>query len=129
MIHALGGSRKERFMDNAESILTSVKKLLGIAEEYTQFDTDIIIHINTIFMALQQMGIGPKDGFSITDENDIWTDFMENSILLNSVKTYMYLRVKLLFDPPLTSSTVDSFNKLISELEFRMNSKVEYPNN
>lgn len=129
MIHALGGSRKERLMDNAESILTSVKKLLGIAEEYTQFDTDIIIHINTIFMALQQMGIGPKDGFSITDENDIWTDFMEDSILLNSVKTYMYLRVKLLFDPPLTSSTVDSFNKLISELEFRMNSKVEYPNN
>lgn len=116
-------------MNNAESILTSVKKLLGIAEEYTQFDTDIIIHINTIFMALQQMGIGPKDGFSITDENDIWTDFMEDSILLNSVKTYMYLRVKLLFDPPLTSSTVDSFNKLISELEFRMNSKAEYPNN
>ncbi len=116
-------------MDNAESILTSVKKLLGIAEEYTQFDTDIIIHINTIFMALQQMGIGPKDGFSITDENDLWTDFMEDSILLNSVKTYMYLRVKLLFDPPLTSSTVDSFNKLISELEFRMNSKAEYPNN
>lgn len=116
-------------MDNAESILTSVKKLLGIAEEYTQFDTDIIIHINTIFMALQQMGIGPKDGFSIIDENDLWTDFMEDSILLNSVKTYMYLRVKLLFDPPLTSSTVDSFNKLISELEFRMNSKAEYPNN
>ena len=116
-------------MDNAESILTSVKKLLGIAEEYTQFDTDIIIHINTIFMALQQMGIGPKDGFSITDENDLWTDFMEDSILLNSVKTYMYLRVKLLFDPPLTSSTVDSFNKLISELEFRINSKAEYPNN
>lgn len=116
-------------MDNAESILTSVKKLLGIAEEYTQFDTDIIIHINTIFMALQQMGIGPKDGFSITDENDLWADFMEDSILLNSVKTYMYLRVKLLFDPPLTSSTVDSFNKLISELEFRMNSKAEYPNN
>lgn len=116
-------------MNNAESILTSVKKLLGIAEEYTQFDTDIIIHINTIFMALQQMGIGPNDGFSITDENDLWTDFMEDSILLNSVKTYMYLRVKLLFDPPLTSSTVDSFNKLISELEFRMNSKAEYPNN
>ena len=116
-------------MDNAESILTSVKKLLGIAEEYTQFDTDIIIHINTIFMALQQMGIGPNDGFSITDENDLWTDFMEDSILLNSVKTYMYLRVKLLFDPPLTSSTVDSVNKLISELEFRMNSKAEYPNN
>ena len=116
-------------MDNAESILTSVKKLLGIAEEYTQFDTDIIIHINTIFMALQQMGIGPNDGFSITDENDLWTDFMEDSILLNSVKTYMYLRVKLLFDPPLTSSTVDSFNKLISELEFRMNSKAEYSNN
>lgn len=116
-------------MDNAGSILTSVKKLLGIAEEYTQFDTDIIIYINTIFMALQQMGIGPNDGFSITDENDLWTDFMEDSILLNSVKTYMYLRVKLLFDPPLTSSIVDSFNKLISELEFRMNSKAEYPNN
>ena len=101
-------------MDNAESILTSIKKLLGIVEEYTQFDTDIIIYINTVFMTLQQLGIGPEEGFSITDENDLWTDFIEDSTLLNSVKTYIYLRVKLLFDPPLSSSTVESFNKMIN---------------
>lgn len=116
-------------MDNAESILTSIKKLLGIAEEYTQFDTDIIIHINTVFMTLQQLGVGPEEGFSIVDSEAVWTDFMENSILLNSVKTYIYLKVKLLFDPPLSSSTIECFNKVISELEFRMNSKVDYPNN
>ena len=107
-------------MDNAESILTSIKKLLGIVEEYTQFDTDIIIYINTVFMTLQQLGIGPEEGFSITDENDLWTDFIEDSTLLNSVKTYIYLKVKLLFDPPLSSSTVESFNKMIDEIEWRM---------
>ena len=116
-------------MDNAESILTSIKKLLGIAEEYTQFDTDIIIHINTVFMTLQQLGVGPDEGFSIIDSEAVWTDFMENSILLNSVKTYIYLKVKLLFDPPLSSSTIECFNKVIAELEWRMNSKVDYTNN
>lgn len=116
-------------MDNAESILTSIKKLLGIAEEYTQFDTDIIIHINTVFMTLQQLGVGPEEGFSIIDSEAVWTDFMENSILLNSVKTYIYLKVKLLFDPPLSSSTIECFNKNIAELEWRMNSKVDYTNN
>lgn len=116
-------------MDNAESILTSIKKLLGIAEEYTQFDTDIIIHINTVFMTLQQLGVGPEEGFSIIDSEAVWTDFMENSILLNSVKTYIYLKVKLLFDPPLSSSTIECFNKIIAELEWRMNSKVDYTNN
>lgn len=116
-------------MDNAESILTSIKKLLGIAEEYTQFDTDIIIHINTVFMTLQQLGVGPEEGFSIIDSEAVWTDFMENSILLNSVKTYIYLKVKLLFDPPLSSSTIECFNKVIAELEWRMNSKVDYTNN
>ena len=116
-------------MDNAESILTSIKKLLGIAEEYTQFDTDIIIHINTVFMTLQQLGVGPEEGFSIIDSEAVWTDFMENSILLNSVKTYIYLKVKLLFDPPLSSSTIECFNKVIAELEWRMNYKVDYPNN
>ena len=101
-------------MDNAESILTSIKKLLGIAEEYTQFDTDIIIHINTVFMTLQQLGVGPEEGFSIIDSEAVWTDFMENSILLNSVKTYIYLKVKLLFDPPLSSSTIECFNKVLN---------------
>lgn len=107
-------------MDNAESILTSIKKLLGIVEEYTQFDTDIIIYINNVFMTLQQLGIGPETGFSITDESEVWTDFIEDSTLLNSVKTYIYLKVKLLFDQPLSSSTVESFNKMIDEIEWRM---------
>ena len=112
-----------------DSILTSIKKLLGITEEYEHFDADIIMHINTVFMILNQLGVGPANGFSIKDKSAVWSDYISDEENLEAVKTYMHLKVKLLFDPPLTSSTVDSFNKLISELEFRMNSKVEYPNN
>ena len=117
-------------MDNAESILTSIKKLLGIAEEYTQFDTDIIFHINTVFMALQQMGIGPTNGFYISDNSAVWTDFIsEDTTLLNSVKTYIYLKVKLAFDPPVSSSVIECFNKLISEIEWRIYSRATFNNN
>lgn len=103
-----------------ESILTSVKKLLGIDEEYTHFDTDIIIHINTVFMALTQIGVGPSEGFSIMDEYSTWEDFIGNKPYLNSVKSYMYLRVKLLFDPPLSSAAIDSITKLADEFEWRL---------
>ena len=117
-------------MDNAESILTSIKKLLGIAEEYTQFDTDIIFHINTVFMALQQMGIGPANCFYISDNSAVWTDFIsEDTTLLNSVKTYIYLKVKLAFDPPMSSSTIECFNKLINEIEWRIYSRATFDNN
>lgn len=107
-----------------ESILTSIKKLLGIAEDYTHFDTDIMIHINSIFMVLMQLGVGPKDGYFIVDKDDVWTDFMPDCALLNTVKSYMYLRVKLLFDPPVGSG-IESMNRIISEYEWRLNVAVD----
>lgn len=108
-----------------DSILTSVKKLLGIAEEYTQFDEDIIMHINTVFLNLTQLGVGPEEGFSIEDDSAIWDDFIEDNIQLQAVKSYMYLKVKLLFDPPLSTSVVESMNRMIAELEWRLNVAVE----
>ena len=108
-----------------ESILTSIKKLLAIDEEYKQFDTDIIIHINTVMMALTQIGVGPSEGFAITDEYSTWEDFIGDKPYLNSVKSYMYLRVRLLFDPPLSSAAIDSMKKLADEFEWRLQVAVE----
>lgn len=104
-----------------ESILTSIKKLLGIPEDYTAFDTDITIHINSVFMILTQLGVGPSDGFRITDDVDVWSDFTSDVIELELVKSYMYLKVKLLFDPPSSSAAIDSINRQISEFEWRLN--------
>ena len=104
-----------------ESILTSIKKLLGIKEEYNNFDQDIIMHINTVLVTLNQLGVGPSDGFEITDELDNWSDFVgDNEKLLNNVKSYIYLRVRLLFDPPLSSSLIEAMNRQIAELEWRI---------
>ena len=108
-----------------ESILTSIKKLLGIAEEYTQFDDDIIIHINSVFLNLTQLGVGPSEGFLIEDDTATWDDFIGDSNQLQAVKSYVYLKVKLLFDPPLSSSVTESMNRMISELESRLNVAVE----
>ena len=108
-----------------ESILTSIKKLLGIEEEYTQFDADIIMHINTVFLNLTQLGVGPSEGFLIEDDTAIWDDFIGDSSQLQAVKTYMYLKVKLLFDPPLSSSVTESMNRMIAELEWRLNVAVD----
>lgn len=103
-----------------ESILTSIKKLLGIDENYVEFDTDIIIHINSVLMALTQIGVGPAEGFAIMDEYATWEDFIGDKLYLNSVKSYMYLRVKLLFDPPLSTAALDSLKKLADEFEWRL---------
>lgn len=109
-----------------ESILTSIKKLLGIAEEYEHFDADIIMHINTVFLALTQIGVGPSEGFCIYDASAIWDDFLPDSrINLNAVKSYVYLKVKLLFDPPASSALIESTNKLAAEYEFRLNVAAE----
>lgn len=108
-----------------ESILTSIKKLLGIEEEYTQFDADIIMHVNTVFLNLTQLGVGPSEGFLIEDDTAIWEDFIGDSSQLQAVKTYMYLKVKLLFDPPLSSSVTESMNRMIAELEWRLNVAVD----
>lgn len=108
-----------------DSILTSIKKLLGITEEYEHFDQDIIIHINSVFMILNQLGVGPSNGFSITDKTAVWSDFISEGTNLESVKSYIYLKVRLLFDPPTTSAVMESMNRMISELEFRLNVSAE----
>ena len=104
-----------------ESILTSIKKLLGIPEDHEHFDVDIIMHINSVFMILTQLGIGPDDGFKITDKLTTWNEYLPDGANIESVKSYMYLKVRLLFDPPSSSSIIESINRLISELGFRLN--------
>lgn len=109
-----------------ESILTSIKKLLGIASEYTQFDTDIIMHINSVFMILKQLGVGPAAGFYIEDESTTWDEYIEDPAQFQAVKTDMYLRVKLLFDAnSLSAGTLAAHERQISELEWRLNADVE----
>ena len=104
-----------------DSILTSIKKLLGITAEYTQFDTDLIIHINSVFSIVTQLGVGPSTGFSIHDEYSVWTDFLPEDPRLEMVKTYVYLKVRLMFDPPDRSAVADAMKRQIDELEFRLN--------
>lgn len=108
-----------------DSILTSIKKLLGIAEEYEHFDSDLIMHINSVFMVLNQLGVGPAEGFSITDKTETWEDFTQNNLIIQSVKSYVYLKVRLLFDPPSSSAVMESINRQISELEWRLNLSVD----
>lgn len=104
-----------------DSILTSIKKLLGITAEYAQFDTDLIMHINSVFSILTQLGVGPSTGFSIHDEYSVWTDFLPEDPRLEMVKTYVYLKVRLMFDPPDRSAVADAIKRQIDELEFRLN--------
>ena len=109
-----------------ESILTSIKKLLGIAEDYTNFDTDVIIHINTAFMNLNQLGVGPEEGFKIEDNLSNWSDFIEDDgKQLEAVKTYIYLKVKLVFDPPLSGTVMEAMKETIKEYEWRLNVQAE----
>lgn len=110
-----------------ESILTSTKKLLGITEEYTHFDTDLIMHINTVLMILTQLGVGPASGYAIEGDDEEWTDFIPEAsmVQVQAVKSYVYLKVKLLFDPPLSSSAMEAINRQISELEWRLNVAVD----
>lgn len=112
-----------------ESILTSIKKLLGIAEENTDFDTDIIIHINSVFMTLTQLGVGPSEGFYIEDDSSTWQDFISDLKSLQAIKTYIYLKVRLVFDPSsIGASTLAAYERQIQELEWRLNTMVETTN-
>lgn len=104
-----------------DSILTSVKKMLGIAEEYTIFDADIIMHINTVFTVLNQLGVGPSRGFRIEGKETVWSEFIDDDEYLDAVKSYMHLKVKLLFDPPLSSAVMEAMKQSIAELEWRLN--------
>lgn len=103
------------------SILKSTKKMLGLDSEYTAFDVDVIMHINSTFSVLTQMGVGPEAGFMIEDESAVWDDFITNDNRYNNVKTYMYLKVRTLFDPPTTSFLLEAQNKQLAEYEWRLN--------
>ena len=108
-----------------ESILTSIKKQLGITAEYDHFDPDIIMHINTVFMILNQLGVGPEKGFYIEDDTATWADFLDDPTQLQMVKTYMGLKVRVLFDPSNNGTIANAINQSIAEFEWRLNVAVD----
>ena len=118
MIHALGG-------DYMDSILNTIKKMIGLDSSYTQFDTDIIILINSAIAVLRQVGVGPQSGFVVTGDSETWSRLMLDNDKLESVKTYIYLRVRRLFDPPSSSALVQAIDSEIKELEWRLNITVD----
>ena len=108
-----------------EGILTSIKKLLGIEDEYTHFNPDIIIGINSALSILTQIGVGPSTGFSISDKTSTWSNFISDLSKLELVKSYIHLKVRLLFDPPASSAVIDVINKQLAEFEWRLNIQVD----
>ena len=111
-----------------ESILTSIKKMLGISEEYEHFDPDIVMHINSVFMDLTQLGVGPSEGFAIEDDTSVWTDFLPGNSKFDAVKSYIYLRVKILFDPPTSPAVMEAMKREIDKWEWRLNVAAETSN-
>lgn len=109
----------EEVKNKMDYILTSIKKLLGIDPKYSAFDDDIIIHINTVLIILNQLGIGPSEGFQVVNGDETWDEFTttENE---NMVRTFVYLKVRLMFDPPTSSVLIDSINNMLAELEWRL---------
>ena len=108
-----------------DSILFTIKKMLGLAAEYEVFDEEIIVYINTAVNALEQLGVG-VDGFVVADANDVWSDFLEDMSKLEGVKTYIYIRVRLLFDPPANATLSKTLEDTARELEWRLNVKAEH---
>ena len=108
-----------------DSILTSIKKLLGIAEEYAHFDADIIMHINSALMTLSQIGIGPETGFTINSDQQTWAEFLGEQTNVEAVKTFVYLKVKMVFDPPTSSFVMDAMNRQADEYLCRLNYQAE----
>lgn len=108
------------------SILEDVKKMIGPSASYDAFDTELIIHINSVFSILKQMGVGPQDEtFKISGTSEEWSDFYEEGENLEMVKTYIYLKVRLIFDPPQSSFVAEAINRQVSELEWRLNVEVD----
>lgn len=114
-------------ISNDDSILKSIKRLLGPGAEQTEFDQEILMDINGVFFELQQLGVGPEEGFTIYDESAEWIDFTTNEKLLSAIKPYMYLKVKLIFDPPTSSSVLTSFENMVNRFEWRINVAAESP--
>jgi len=111
--------------NNSNSILTSIKKLLGITEEQTDFDMDIIIHINTTLTILNDLGVGPEEGFVIEDSSATWDEYITDRRKFDKIKTYVYLKVRLYFDPPQNASLKEAMEKQAAELEWRLNTSAE----
>ena len=112
--------------DATQSIMVTIKKMLGIAQEYNAFNVDIIVNINSVFLSLNQLGVGPKKPFRITGEDETWEDFLGDQMdILEGVQTYVYLKVRLLFDPPTNSFVVTAMQDQCKELEWRLNAQVE----
>ena len=108
-----------------DSILTSIKLMLGITEECTDFDSQLILHINSVFMTLHQLGVGPTEGFRIENDSAIWSDYIIEEDNLDAVKSYINLKVKLLFDPPLGAAVLEATKQMVNELEWRLNVQAE----
>ena len=111
-----------------DSILTSIKKLLGITESYEHFDPDIVMHINSALMILTQLGVGPPEGFVIEDDSSLWTDFLADTTNLEAVRSYVFMKVKLMFDPPTSGIVTEAYNRMVTELEWRLNVNAESNN-
>lgn len=107
------------------SILNSTKKLLGLDPDYDVFDLDVMMHINSVFSTLTQLGVGPTEGFMIEDDSATWDAFLDADPQLNQVKTYVYLRVRMLFDPPANAFLQTAMEKQKEELEWRLNVQAE----
>ncbi len=112
-------------IDLEDSILKTIKKMIGPSLDYDYFDNDLIIHINSAFSVLNQLGLGSDDTFMITGESETWSDFLGDDKFLEMVKTYIFLKVKVIFDPPTSSFVLDAYNKQIAELEWRINVAVD----
>lgn len=110
---------------DSESILTLIKKNIGIEEEDNSFDSEIITHINSVFFELSQLGVGPPEGFSIHDSSTTWGEYVKENENLNALKSYMVIRVRLLFDPPQNSFTIASLKEQAKEYEWRLNVQAE----
>ena len=107
------------------SILNTIKKMLGLDANYTAFDTDIIVHINSALMTLTQLGVGSPSGFSITSSLATWQDFIGTASDLEAIKSFIYLKTRLAFDPPATSFVLEAIKAMISEYEWRINVQVD----
>lgn len=107
-----------------DSILTSTKKFLGITEDYTHFDPQIIMHINSVFFMLNQLGVGPDEPYRIEDKSDEWSDFT-SATDVEAIRSFVYLRVRLLFDPPTNAALLSAMKEEIREIEWRLNVQVD----
>lgn len=112
-------------MEINDSILSTVKKSLGITDGYTHFDQDVVMHINSVLSTLYQLGIGPKGGFQLSTGEETWSQILENDPRINFVKTYVCLRVRMLFDPPTAGPLIQAYNREIDELTWRINVAVD----